>query len=267
MRVVGTAAPDVATRTKPLRLVAQPAGDLLEGALDCEAEVFARRFGNTRAELETEYGPYADQSVFVAVADQSGRVMATGRLTHPGPAGLKTFADVALPPWSLDAWEAVRLAGVDPARTWDVTTVANRATGAERVMAGAAMWHGLLQVAAANDMHGMVALLDDKVRDFVTRMGMMWDAMPGCSSAPYLGSPGTTPVCTHLPSFVEVQRRENPEAYRFVTLGQGLVDVELPPLGAFVVEGLSPETTDRREPLALTPVRDRAEERLDRAAA
>ena len=47
-------------------------GELLEAARECEADVFLQAFGNTRQQLEDEYGPYNDQSVFVAVADDQG---------------------------------------------------------------------------------------------------------------------------------------------------------------------------------------------------
>ena len=229
---------------RPLRLLARPQGALLASALECEAEVFARHFGNTADELEAEYARYDDQLVFVAVADRDDRVVATGRLTRPGAAGLKTFDDVAQPPWSVDGRRAARLAGVDPDRTWDVTTIANRQTGPLRLLAGAALWHGLLQVGRANGTHAMVALLDDRVREAITRMGMHWEALPGCGSREYLGSPGTTPVCTDFAAFLDGQRRSNPEAYRFVSLGEGLTDVELPALEDFVVPALRARVPD-----------------------
>ncbi len=54
-------------------------GDLLESARQCEEDVFLQAFGNTRAQLDEEYGPYDDQSVFVAVSDERG--------TSSAPAG------------------------------------------------------------------------------------------------------------------------------------------------------------------------------------
>ena len=77
-------------------------GDLLESARQCEEDVFLQAFGNTRAQLDEEYGPYDDQSVFVAVADESGHVVGACRLITPGSAGLKTLNDVARQPWGID---------------------------------------------------------------------------------------------------------------------------------------------------------------------
>ncbi len=49
-------------------------GDLLEAARQCEEDVFLEAFGNTRTQLDEEYGPYNDQSVFIAVSDENGDV-------------------------------------------------------------------------------------------------------------------------------------------------------------------------------------------------
>ena len=92
-------------------------GDLLESARQCEEDVFLQAFGNTRAQLDEEYGPYDDQSVFVAVSDDAGHVVGACRLITPGPAGLKTLNDVARQPWGIDGLRSASAAADRPRRT------------------------------------------------------------------------------------------------------------------------------------------------------
>jgi hypothetical protein len=109
-----------------LNLHFDPRGDLLEAARQCEEDVFLQAFGNTRSQLDEEYGPYNDQSVFVSVSDDSGHVVGSCRLITPGPAGLKTLNDVARQPWGVDGLRAARAASIDVTRTWDIATLGVR---------------------------------------------------------------------------------------------------------------------------------------------
>ena len=74
-----------------LSLQFNPDGDLLAATRDCEAEVFLRVYGNTRQQLEEEYGPYEQASVFIALADDSGDVLGACRLIRPTEVGLKSW--------------------------------------------------------------------------------------------------------------------------------------------------------------------------------
>ena len=62
----------------------QVEGALLASALECEAEVFLRWFGNTAEQLADEYGPYEDSTVFLVVADRQDEVIGTVRLLRGG---------------------------------------------------------------------------------------------------------------------------------------------------------------------------------------
>jgi hypothetical protein len=230
-----------------LRMHFDVSGRLLEAARECEAEVFLRWYGNTRAQLDEEYGPYEDRSVFLVLADRHDDVSAAMRLISPGgAAGLKTLTDVGQEPWLVDGPRAARAAGIDLLSTWEVATVGVRRKGsALELRQSLALYHGLGAVQRANAMTSFVAVLDDRVRRLLASVGLTTRPLPGTSSAPYLGSEASTPVYAHCGPMLDLQRRNVPDAYRLVTLGIGLDGVAVPPLDAF---RLSRPGTGRPEP-------------------
>ena len=169
-------------------------GDLLESARQCEAEVFHRWFGNTRAELDDEYGPYEADSIFLVLADAADEVVAAVRLIAPGPSGFKTLDDVARPPWQVDGARSAAAAGLDLATTWEVGTLCIRAGVAGSGRLSLALYHGLMTVAEVNGMSAFIAILDERVRRLLSSVGITTRALPGVRTAPYLGSGQSTPV-------------------------------------------------------------------------
>ncbi|HEY5184074.1 MAG TPA: hypothetical protein VIM19_04015 [Actinomycetes bacterium] len=209
-------------------------GSLLDAALECEAAVFLQWYGNTRAQLDDEYGPYADHSTFLALADDDGQVIAACRLITPGPLGLKTLADIGADPWNVDGERAAAAAGLQPATTWDIATVGVRTgLGAEGMLASVALYHGLVKVQRVNRVRHAVSIMDDKVKGLMDALGVYMHPIPGTRSAPYLGSPASTPVYGDCAKMVDGQRRANPDAYRLVGLGIGLDGIEVPGDDAF----------------------------------
>jgi len=87
-----------------------PTGDQLAAALDCEASVFLKAYGNTPEQLAEEYGPYAAASVFIGIYEPGGDAVGAVRLIRPTGLGLKTLHDVSRPPWSLDVPRMARAA-------------------------------------------------------------------------------------------------------------------------------------------------------------
>ncbi len=217
-----------------LSLRFNPTDDLLAATRECEAAVFLRAYGNTREQLADEYGPYEDASVFIALADDSGDVLGACRLIRPTAAGLKTLHDAARPPWSVDVDRSVRAAQIDPARTWDFATVGYRRglKGAAR-MAGAALFHGLIQTVRANDVGSAVMIIDERVRGLLAAAGMFGRTLPGTGPARYLGSAASTPVYEHCAQAFDRQRSGNPDAFRLFVQGVGLDGVSVPPLSGF----------------------------------
>lgn len=217
------------------RMVFNPRGALLQSARDCEAEVFLRWYGNTRAELEQEYGPYEERSVFLVIADRHDEVTAAMRLIAPGGAhGLKTLNDIGRPPWEVDGRRSAMAAGIDIRSTWEVATLGVRRRGrAHEQHQSVALYHGLGAVHRANGMSAFVAILDDTVRRLLGSVGLITQVLPGTRSGPYLGSVASTPVYAHCAQMVDNQRRRFPDAHRLVTLGVGLDGIEVPAPDAF----------------------------------
>ncbi|WP_225754440.1 hypothetical protein [Actinotalea sp. Marseille-Q4924] len=218
----------------PLTLHFDVTGDLLEAARDCEAEVFLRWYGNTREQLADEYGPYEDSSAFLCIADEHGDVLAAARLLAPGgSSGLKTLTDVGREPWYVDGARSARAAGAELDTTWDVATIGVRRQSNDTARLSLALYHGVVNVCRANGMSGFVAVLDERVRRLLDSVGIVTRTLPGASTAPYLGSPQSTPVYVLRSAIFDQQRREFPDAYRLITLGHGLDGIAVPDLEDF----------------------------------
>lgn len=217
------------------RLSFCPEGRVLADARACEADVFLRAFGNTAADFETEYGPYEEASRFIALTDSEDTVVAACRVIMPSPAGLKTVNDVSRAPWSVDGARATRLAGADLGTAWDVATIAVRPDPTITPLASAALYHGLVMATRANAIRWIVMMLDERARRLLSMAGFIARPIPGTSPAPYLGSPASTPLVGDVAAMIDYQRRANPEAYRLMSLGAGLIDIDVPPLAQWIV--------------------------------
>ncbi|WP_300680968.1 hypothetical protein [Nocardioides sp.] len=214
--------------TAPLRFVLNPVGAELEAALACEAEVFFTFYGNTDEELEAEYGPYADQTGFMTVLDESGEALATTRFITPGPAGLKTLNDVGREPWQVDGERSARAAGVDPERTWDVGTIAVRRSRGNTALCSAALYHGIVTAAQANGADFIVMIMDERPRRLLSAAGLQPNVLPGTGEGEYLGSERSIPLWANLHRMFDQQRRMNPDAYRLIYQAIGLDGIALP---------------------------------------
>ncbi|WP_372595116.1 hypothetical protein [Actinotalea sp.] len=212
-----------------------PRGDLLDATRECEAEIFLRWYGNTRAQLEDEYGPYEDATRFICLTDSAGEVVAVMRLLAPGGvAGLKTLADLQRSPWNVDGARSAAAAGLDLRSTWDVATIGTRRSSAgSGVRYSLALYRGLLMATRANRITAITAILDERVRRLLESSGLAMWTLPGARAAEYLGSPSSTPIYGDTAKLVDNQRRNAPEAYSLVTIGQGMDGFAIPPMEAF----------------------------------
>ncbi len=218
----------------PVRMLFDVEGDLRESALECEAEVFRAVYGNSRAELDEEYGPYDDDSVFLVVAVGDDVVGAVRLLPPGGRAGLKTLVELEREPWGVDGRRSAAAAGLDLSSTWEVATLGvRRDAGALHQRLAAALYHGLITVCRANGMSAYVAVLDERVRRMLGSVGLASRALPGTTTAPYLGSAASTPVYTLCAPTLAAQRTRFPDAHRLVTLGVGLDGIDVPPFEEF----------------------------------
>lgn len=212
----------------PLRFVFDPTGDELAAAKKCEADVFLEAYGNTKEEFDTEYGPYEDSTGFMTVLQDDGLAVGTVRFIAPGPAGLKTLNDVQRPPWQVDGLRSARAAGVDPARAWDVATIAVRRGAGRGGLCAGALYHGIITGALANGADYIVMIMDDHARHLLTGLGLQTQALPGTKTGPYLGSKSSTPLWADLNRGVEQQRQDSPDAYRLIAQGVGLDGIAMP---------------------------------------
>lgn len=212
----------------PLQFVFDPVGEQLAAALRCEAQVFWETYGNTPEEFDIEYGPYEDATGYMAVFQDDGEAVATARFIAPGPAGLKTLNDVSRPPWQVDGLRSARAAGVDPAQTWDIATIAVRRGAGRGGLCAGALYHGIVAAAFANNIEYIVMIMDSHARQLLIDLGMATQALPGTKTGEYLGSPSSTPLWANLHRMFERQRVENPDAYRLIYQGIGLDGIALP---------------------------------------
>jgi hypothetical protein len=226
---------DAVTTDVQYRLVFQPDFDLRAAAFAHEAATFERTYGVPYDFHVNEFAPYEEQSAFLVVVDDAAEVRATMRLVTPGPAGLKTLVEAARDPWSIDSYNAAEVVGVDPARTWDVATLAvGRGLGRDRLRVTAALYHGLVIAARRNGVASLLMTVDERVRTILSHhFGLMTSPLPGATLQPFEGSPASMPVYGHCDQMLQIQRRRYPEAYRLITLGNGLEGIAIPPEAEF----------------------------------
>lgn len=221
----------------PLRLVFNPTGDLLAAARDCEADVFMQWYGNTRDQLAEEYGPYERDSVFLTLVDKHDDAMASMRFLTGCTRDLKTVTDVQGAPWGVDSRRSVAAVGLDLNRAWDVATMGVR-PGIRKgaVQLSFAMYHGFVTTMRVNAVHGIVAILDQRVRRLMDSVGLRTISLPGTGPACYLGSESSSPVYAMTAATLDRQRWEFPDAHRLITMGVGLDGVAVPDREHFRLE-------------------------------
>jgi hypothetical protein len=221
-----------------LTLYVDPKGALREATIACEEGVFFDRYGLAPAELATYHAPYDRSSVFLALADDAtGDVVAMVRMVYPSSAGLTTMADLSKEPWNVEPTSSLAATGLPTDKVWDIATLAVRGPVTRRsYLYASALYHGILKLCTANDVRGVVAVLDERVRRMLGVLALTSEVLPGAFTAPYFGSPATTPVWTNLADMLSHQRVRAPDAYRLVTLGVGLDGIKIPPNEAFRIE-------------------------------
>lgn len=173
---------------------------------EIEREVFAETFGNTREQLEGEYRPYDDASVFLITIDRHLReAVGTMRVIMPSVAGHKSVLDLARGPWHEDHLEVLaRTPGAPHLEdTWDIATLAvpRRHRDAGRMVSRSLMdvfAHATYaSLSTAAPARYWVSMLDLPVLELIQRTWNRpfrpWTGVPAGS---YLDSPASLPVWT-----------------------------------------------------------------------
>lgn len=199
-----------------------------------EANVFYRRFGNTASELVSAYRPYTSNSVFLSCWTQAHELVGTMRLTLGATGSLKTLDDLSGPPWSLDISSVLRHSGLNPRRCWDIVSIAVRPSAA-RSRGGAAadcLKRALYVWSVNSEVQAWTAMLDDRVLGYLRQEGIPLNPLPGAFSAPYMGSPQTTPVSIAVAGLAKRMALSAPRRHATLILGRGLEELDLSALTA-----------------------------------
>jgi hypothetical protein len=189
---------------------AHPAAEL---GREIEREVFAETFGNTRAQLEGEYGAYDDASVFLLAVDRHlQEVVGTMRIIVPSMAGLKSVLDLARDPWHEDHLAVLaRTPGAPHLEdTWDIATLAvlrrHRRPGriVSRSLMGVFAHATYASLGTGTPARYWVSMLDLHVLNLIQRTwNRPFQPWPGVGVGSYLDSPASLPVWTNTQEWIQ----------------------------------------------------------------
>jgi hypothetical protein len=184
-------------------------------SLQVAADVFLGAFGNTPELLRAEYAPLFPAMRHVLVLDSATRTAVGSLILQEAPAQeLKTVADAAGPPWSMPVDRTLGALGLER----------GAATGADLLLLAVSPGyrrHGLAQLlmyggwmaSLARGRHLWTAILDDTL---LGGMNLMTEGalqpIDGAVSAPYLGSPASTPVSVRMNPHEDVELTRRVEA-------------------------------------------------------
>jgi hypothetical protein len=222
----------MASERKPSSLAAlRPsfpcAGADLVAARACELVVLGRRFGNSSAELEVEYGPYESDTSFGAVFLPDGTAVGAVRLIRNGDRGLKSLNDAAAAPWLLPVGPTCLVAEIEPTQTWDVGSfcVDSVTAGANR-RATLALWSVLFGAFRDNEVATFVAILDVGARRPIASLGIQMLDLPGAVAASYLGSSASVPVYRHVRDLHRLHLSRFADVHQQVFHGRGVLGMD-----------------------------------------
>ncbi|GIU86715.1 MAG: hypothetical protein KatS3mg009_1230 [Acidimicrobiia bacterium] len=193
-----------------------------------ERDVFLEYFGNTEELLAAEYGPYERTSLFLCVVDHR-RLVPAGvmRMILPTPAGQKSLVDMERC-WGTDAATAFARSGadVDPARVWDIATLAVAADyrgGGSEGLVSIALYQAAFQSALPCGIGFFVAILDSVVLRLIEeRVSEPFRYFAGLEPRRYLDSPASLPVFVDIDDYSRRLRAADPRMHEVLLDGRGL---------------------------------------------
>ncbi len=198
--------------------VVHPGSAEMQDVLEFEASQFGAHYGETAQTLSDSFSAFEISAMFVRVRNGAGEVVGMARMIGPSAAGLPAIHDVALPVWGLSPTEVVAELGCVPATTWEIGTIT-----AHSGIPALACWHGVLRLLQVNEVSVVVAMLDDRVRAILNgRLHLLVTPIPGSFSAPYYGSPATTPIYARVQQVLARQCQLARPMWDLVTCGIGL---------------------------------------------
>jgi ribosomal protein S18 acetylase RimI-like enzyme len=189
------------------RLVACLAGpddDAALLSLQVTGSVFLEAFGNTPDLLHREYAELLPSMTHVVVLDKVAQAPVGALILQEGPAAsLKTVVDLAAPPWSVPAAASLAALGLSPssANAADLLVMAVDSAFRNRGIAQLLMYAGWV-ASVARGVDRWTAILDDGLLRGLDQL-TAGAVVPIGSSAPYLGSPGSTPITVRMDPAVD----------------------------------------------------------------
>jgi GNAT superfamily N-acetyltransferase len=181
--------------------VAGPDEAAAQLSLQVAADVFGEAFGNTPDLLRAQYGPLLPAMTHLVVLDRSTRTAVGSLILQAAPAEqLKTVVDLAGEPWWLPTDATLARLGLERgARSAaDLSLMAVR-PGYRRLGLAQLLMYGGWTASLERGIDRWTAILDDSL---LFGMNLMTDGallpIDGAASAPYLGSPASTPVSVRM---------------------------------------------------------------------
>ena len=181
--------------------LAGPDEDAALLSLQVTGEVFLDAFGNTPEVLRAEYDPLLPAMTHVVVVDRVAQAPVGALILQEGRADrLKTLVDIAAPPWSIPVGESLAALHLAPddRHAADLLALAVQRAFRNRAIAPLLTYSGWV-VSAARGIDRWTAILDDGLLGglgALTEGGIV--PIGAARSAPYLGSPGSTPITVKM---------------------------------------------------------------------
>jgi ribosomal protein S18 acetylase RimI-like enzyme len=181
--------------------LAGPDDDAALLSLQVTASVFYESFGNTPELLRREYAALLPSMTHVVVLDKVAQAPVGALILQEGPAAsLKTVVDLTAPPWSLPA--ASSLAALDLSsgsrNAADLLVLAVDSAFRNRSIAQQLMFAGWV-ASVPRGIDRWTAILDDGLLPGLDQLtGGAVVPIGSAESAPYLGSPGSTPITVRM---------------------------------------------------------------------
>lgn len=183
-----------------------------------EREVFEHYFGNDAEEMQKEYGPYEDQSVFFLSVDrETGEPAGALRAIENGPRGLKTLNDLAAARENGD--EAVPHITPDQVQEfhgvesfddcWDVGTLAVRKPYRATTDTSIQLYRALYVSALNEGINHFISVIDAHSHNKMTGyLGIPFVPLVDSAPFPYLGSKQSHAVYGEVPEFYPKMNRQ-----------------------------------------------------------
>jgi hypothetical protein len=172
-----------------------------------ELTVFEDAFGNDRALMEREYGPYEGASRFFVVMDRARRRPAGAlRVIEHSAVGLKTLNDIAGEPLAVPTEDFQAFHGVERLETcWDVGTVAvlpeYRRSAARQATVAITLYRALYVHARRIGIEHFVAVVDEHAHRGLRALGVPFVPIRDTGPFAYLDSASSTALYGYVPEF------------------------------------------------------------------